>query len=147
MNSPRIAHLAGAFLLVGALSGCGSDNPLSSNQTDSSPPSPPTNLRYTGSVLTWNPSPDADVVGYDVEADLDDPPVTFVRISPQLTAGTSFDLVSRGEYVNTWYRVRAVDVDGNRSLPTNRVFVTVAVTAGAPMPGDPGVVNESPLKP
>jgi hypothetical protein len=150
MSSSRIVCTAGAILLVGALSGCGSDDPVSSSSLQSSPPSAPTNLRFQQSLLTWDPSPDSDIIGYEVEADLPDPQVSFVRVSPQMTAITAFDVsVGQAEWDNTWYRVRAVDVTGVRSAPSNSVYVTANPTsAGDPSaPDGQPVVDAGPLKP
>jgi hypothetical protein len=140
---------AGAILLVGALSGCGADNHVSSVSLQSSPPSAPTNLRFQQSLLTWDPSPDANVIGYEVEADLPDPQVTYVRVSPRVSAATAFDAsLTTTNWDNTWYRVRAVDVAGVRSAPSNSVYVTANPTsAGAPpAPDDTPVLDAGPLK-
>ncbi|MEO6461563.1 MAG: hypothetical protein ABIP29_00645 [Candidatus Eisenbacteria bacterium] len=149
MSSSRLISTAGAILLVGALSGCGSDNPVSSSSLQSSPPSAPTNLRFQQALLTWDPSPDANVIGYEIEADFPDPQVSFVPVSPRMTAITAFDVSSaRTEWDNTWYRVRAVNVAGTRSAPSNSVYVTGNPSSvGAPeMPEDPPVVDAGPIR-
>lgn len=149
MNAARIARTAGVLLVVGALSGCGSDNPLSSSNPDASQLAPPSNLRFSGSLLTWNPSPDAKTVGYDIEADLSDPQVVFVRVNPRMQSIPAYDLAaSQPEFVNTWYRVRAVNAAGGRSAPSNSVYVTAnAQSTGALMPDDPGIVDTGPVNP
>ena len=150
MSSSRLVSIAGAILLVGALSGCGSDNPVASGSLQASPPSAPTNLRFQQSLLTWDPSPDSDIIGYEVEADLPDPQVSFVRVTPQMTAITAFDVSAvHADWDNVWYRVRAVDITGTRSAPSNSVYVTGNPTsAGAPpMPEDQPMVDAGPLKP
>ena len=151
MHALRIASVTAAFVLAAALSGCGSDNPVASGSLDSSAPAPPSNLRFSGSLLTWDPSPDADVIGYEVEADLPDPQVAYVRVSGNPpTALTAFDLQTfQADYLNTWYRVRAVDVGGNRSQPSNSVYVSWnPQSAGAPMPPDaPSIVEGGPINP
>lgn len=149
MSSSRLVCTAGAILLVGALSGCGSDNPVSSTNMQSAPPSAPTNLRYQQSLLTWDPSPDSNIIGYEVEADLPDPQVSFVRVTPRMTTITAFDVSAiHAEWDNTWYRVRAVNVLGVRSAPSNAVFITSNPTsAGAPpMSEEPPMVDAGPLK-
>ena len=62
------AAVCGVVLV--ALAGCGTDNPLTggSSALDSTPPSSPTNVlaeqRSSDLVLTWDASSDADVQGY-----------------------------------------------------------------------------------
>ena len=146
MKASRV--LCSALLLVGALSGCGSDNPVSSLETDPAFVSPPTNLRSQGFLLQWDPSPDADVVGYEVEADRLDQEVAFVAVTTRPSSLTAYD-VSTGsaEFMDTWYRVRAVDADGNRSAATRSVFVASgsASTEDPTTPEDPSIVR--PVRP
>lgn len=150
MNAAHAAHAArtaAALLLVGALSGCGSDNLMSNSNPNSSLPSPPSNLRFDRSLLTWDASADTRVVGYEIEADLPDQQVAFVPINLRMSSITAYDLaVDRLEYINTWYRVRAVNGAGVRSNPSNSVFVTVS-SGGLPIVDDPGLVNAGPINP
>ena len=147
MNAAHLARNAAALLLAGALSGCGSDNLLSNPNPNSSLPSPPSNLRFDRSLLSWDPSSDASVVGYEIEADLPDQSVAFVPVNVRMSTITAYDLsVDRPEYLNTWYRVRAVNGEGVRSNPSNSVFV-MQESGGSPGMDDPGLVNAGPRSP
>jgi hypothetical protein len=146
MNAPRVLRWATALLLVGILAGCGTDDPVSSLETDPAAVSPPTNLRAQGLLLQWDPSPDADVVGYEVEVDRSNrdfaQDVAFLQVDTRTNAVIAYDVSIRGtEFMNTWYRVRAVDADGNRSVGSNSVYVAT----GMPGTEDPTVPEEPPI--
>ena len=144
MHSPRVLRWATALLLVGSLAGCSSDNPVSSLDNDRAAVSPPTNVRAQGVLLQWDPSPDADVVGYEVENDRNNRAtpdnVTFVTVGTRTNSIMAYDMSSASaDWMDTWYRVRAVDSDGNRSVPSNAVYVSTGSTMDPTAPEAPPI--------
>ena len=118
-----------ALAALVALAGCGTDNTVSSlNQADSAPPSAPTNIRQETrgaiSVLAWDASPDADVVGYDVLVYSPDPSRenAYVKVNVAAVPGEEFNVTIDGT-PNAWYRVKAVDQAGNRSASSSSAYI------------------------
>ena len=88
----------------------------------------------------------SDVVGYEVEVDRSNrdfaEDVAFLQVDTHTNAVIAYDVSIRGsEFMNTWYRVRAVDADGNRSVGSNSVYVAT----GRPETEDPTVPEEPPI--
>jgi penicillin-binding protein len=127
MISRRLPIHVAALVAVVAMAGCATDNPVASlnPSIDTAPPSAPTNIRSEArgavALLAWDASSDADVVGYDVYRYAPDPAreSAYVRIN----AST----ISAEEYVVSdpaaWYRVKAVDLSGNRSSSSGAAYV------------------------
>ena len=118
-----------ALAALVALAGCGTDNTVSSlNQADTAPPSAPTNIRQETrgaiSILAWDASPDADVVGYDVIMYSPDPTRenAYVKVNAATIVGEEFN-VTIDSSPNAWYRVKAVDQSGNRSSSSSAAWV------------------------
>jgi hypothetical protein len=141
MMSRRTMSLPASLVALVALAGCGAENTLSSlDQTlDSAPPSAPTNIRQETrgaiSVLAWDESTDADVVGYDVYVYSPDPAreSAYVRINAATIEGDEF-VVSTSGTLNAWYRVKAVDQSGNRSASSGAAYVEgeTSIAGGLP---------------
>jgi hypothetical protein len=148
MTLRRSTAFAAAFVALAGLTGCAADSTLSSiNQgSDTAPPSAPTNireeLRGQISLLAWDASPDADVVGYDVYQYSPDPAreSAYVRLNASPIQAEEYS-VSESATVNAWYRVKAVDTSGNRSATSGAAWVTgVPVTGSASDQGEePGI--------
>ena len=119
-------HLA-ALVVVFAVAGCATDNPVSSlNQViDTAPPSAPTNIRGTArgaiALVQWDVSSDSDVVGYDVYRYAPDPAreSAYVRINATPISGDEYVVSDPAG----WYRVKAVDQSGNRSTASGAAYV------------------------
>ena len=143
MKSRRTPSLLAALVALVAFAGCGAENTLSSldQPLDSAPPSAPTNvrgeMRGALSVLAWDASPDADVVGYDIYQYAPDPTreSAYVRINATPIAAEEF-VVTTGAEVNAWYRVKAVDQSGNRSSSTSAEYVEGIASPGGTAPAD-----------
>jgi len=120
------AAVCGVVLV--ALAGCGTDNPLTggSSALDSTPPSSPTNVlaeqRSSDLVLTWDASSDADVQGYDVYRYSPDPTRenAYVKVNVSLVTDTEFP-VADATAALAWYRVKAVDTSANVSAASSAV--------------------------
>lgn len=140
MTSRHTTSFAAALVALVALSGCAADSTLSSlNSTiDSAPPSAPTNIREdirgAISMLAWDASPDADVVGYDVYMYSPDPAreSAYIRVNASPIQAEEYSVSELGA-VNAWYRVKAVDLSGNRSATSGAAMVGGATpTQGTP---------------
>ena len=136
MNSRRSAPLAAALAALVALSGCAADNTLSSldSTLDTAPPGAPTNIRGemrgTISVLAWDESTDADVVGYDVFLYSPDPARESAYIRVNASPITAAEYVASEGAIDAWYRVKAVDLSGNRSTTSGAAWVAGTVPIG-----------------
>jgi hypothetical protein len=140
----RVAALA-VTLATFALTGCSSDNPVSSlNNLDAAPPSAPVNLRTEargGSILLdWDTSTDADVVGYDVYRYDPDPAreSAYVKVNAATITESEY-LIADASEQGTWYRVKSVDLSSNRSNSSGAAYASMGVLEG----GLP-VANEEP---
>ena len=137
MKSSRTTSLAAALVALIAVAGCGTDNTLSTTNPsyDAAPPSAPANIRGevrgAVSVLAWDASPDADVVGYDVYRYAPDPAreSAYVKVNASTITGEEY-VVSGGNDANSWYRVKAVDLSGNRSSASGAAYVDVVTGSG-----------------
>ena len=144
MMSRRTVSLHATLVALVALAGCSAENTLSSldQGIDSAPPSAPTNIRDEDrgaiSVLAWDASTDADVVGYDVYMYSPDPAreSAYIRVNAATITGTEFT-VTTDATLNAWYRVKAVDQSGNRSASSGAAWVDGMVPAtGTGEPSD-----------
>ncbi len=143
MMSRRSTSFPAALVALVALAGCGTNNTLSGpgSPVDSAPPSAPTNIRAEArgalSILAWDASPDADVVGYAIYMYSPDPAreAAYVLINAATIAGDEF-VVTTGADVNAWYRVKAVDQSGNRSSSSGAAYVTGIVPMSGQEPAD-----------
>lgn len=141
MKSRRALAFPAALVALVALAGCGTDNTLSGPApTDSAPPSAPTNIREVErgaiSVLAWDASPDADVVGYDVYMYAPDPAreAAYVRVNASTIVGEEY--VVMGASAESWYRVKAVDQSGNRSSSSGAAYIESVDHIGGDTPTD-----------
>ncbi|MBC7896723.1 MAG: hypothetical protein H7066_15000 [Cytophagaceae bacterium] len=141
MNPRRTLAFPVALVALVALAGCGTDNTLSGPApTDSAPPSAPTNIREVErgaiSVLAWDASPDADVVGYDVYMYSPDPAreAAYVRVNASTVVGEEFAI--SGPSATSWYRVKAVDQSGNRSSSSGAAYIDSIEPIGGDTPTD-----------
>jgi penicillin-binding protein 1B len=138
MTSRRSTSFAAALIALVALSGCAADSTVSGmNSTiDTAPPSAPTNIReeLNGaiSVLAWDASTDADVVGYDVYQYSPDPAreSAYIRLNASPIQSVEYSVTENAD-VNAWYRVKAVDLSGNRSASSGAAWVTGTSPTGA----------------
>lgn len=141
MMPRRTAFFAALFTLV-ALTGCGTDNTLSGldDSTDAAPPSAPSNVREVNrgseSLLAWDASPDADVVGYDVYVYMPDPAreAAYVKLNSSTITDEEFSVTNSGT-LESWYRVKAVDQTGNRSSSSNAAYIDGGYPTGGQEPG------------
>lgn len=102
------------------------------------PVAPPSNLALgAGGNITWNGSPDSDIVGYNIyrAANWD---AFFSKINQQLVTGNSFtdnSVASAGKYI---YMVRSVKLERSASgtyyNPSQGIFTSGNVTPPAPTP-------------
>jgi uncharacterized protein YcfL len=132
----RVAALA-VTLATFALTGCSSDNPVSSlNNLDAAPPSAPVNIRTEirgGSVLLdWDASTEADVVGYDVYRYDPDPAreSAYVKVNAATITDSEY-LIPDASEQGTWYRVKAVDLSSNRSNSSGAAYAAMGVLEGS----------------
>lgn len=148
MISRTATSFAATLVALVALSGCAADSTLSSinSAIDTTPPSAPTNireeLRGAISMLAWDASPDADVVGYDVYMYSPDPAreSAYIKVNVSPIQAEEYSVSELG-VVNSWYRVKAVDLSGNRSATSGAVLVSGTVsTQGAPV-AEEGIVR------
>ena len=141
MMSRRTVSLHATLVALVALAGCSAENTLSSldQSIDSAPPSAPTNIRDEDrgaiSVLAWDASTDADVVGYDVYMYSPDPAreSAYIKVNAATVTDTEFSISTQSS-VNAWYRVKAVDQAGNRSASSGAAWVDGIPTAGGGLP-------------
>lgn len=115
--------LTAAVLVV---AGCGSDSssPVDDGTaTDQAPPTAPSSLAMSkatpdGMVLTWQASPDLDVVGYDLFM-YDPSPYrddSYVQLNVEPLERTSFLFMGAEPDQEYFFKVRAVDGEGLFSL-------------------------------
>ena len=149
MKSGRTTSLAVALVALVALAGCGSDNTLSTTNLgyDTAPPSAPSNIRGESrgaiSVLAWDASPDADVVGHDVYRYDPDPAreASYVKVNSATITASEWTVVG-SEDPAAWYRVKAVDLSGNRSSASGAAYVDASIDGnGAAADTDPTIEN------
>ena len=137
MISRRSTSYAAALVALVALAGCATDNTLSAVSTtlDSAPPSAPTNIRGEErgnvAVLAWDASPEADVIGYDVYVYSPDPAreSAYVRLNASPISAEEYSVTDNAN-LNAWYRVKAVDLSGNRSSGSGAAFVAGTIAVG-----------------
>jgi hypothetical protein len=146
MTLRRVLSVAVLAVSVVAITGCATDNPVSSlSGLDATAPGAPTSImaldRDGALVLTWNASPDADVAGYNVYRYSPDPARenSYVKINGALVTGTEYLVTDAGD--PSWYRIKAVDTSANASAASGAIQ---AVALGAPgtvdnLPGEPGI--------
>jgi hypothetical protein len=122
-------HLACLSLLTAAVlvvAGCGSDSssPVDDGTTgDQAPPTAPSELVTTkatqdGIVLTWQASPDVDVVGYDLLM-YDPSPFrdsAYVKLNGLPLRHTSYVFLEAEANEQYFFKVRAVDNEGLMSV-------------------------------
>ena len=147
MSLRRVLSAAVLAVSLVAVSGCATDNPVSSlSSLDASAPGAPTNFvaedRDGALVLAWNASADADVAGYNVYRYSPDPARenAYVKINGALVTGTEFVVTDAGSDAS-WYRIKAVDTSANTSAASGAIQ---GAATGAPgsledLPADPGV--------
>lgn len=147
MKSGRTTSFAVALVTLVAVAGCGSDNTLSTTNPgyDAAPPSAPSNIRGESrgaiSVLAWDASPDADVVGYDVYRYDPDPAreASYVKVNSTTISASEWTVVG-AEDPAAWYRVKAVDLSGNRSTASGAAYVDASIDAsGSVSDSDPTI--------
>ncbi len=93
--------------------------------TDRFPPGPPRDVRAVvtpGAVeITWNPNEEEDLAGYNVYRSEG---AEFVRVSPELLQVPVFRDAAVDPGGQYSYHVRAVDMKGNESEPSEAIMVT-----------------------
>lgn len=151
MHARRTVSFVVLALAVAAFAGCATDNPLTASGIDSTAPGAPTNLTASASggnlLLTWDPSSDADVAGYDVYRYSPDPARenAYVKINGALVTGDEY-VVTDASTTSSWYRVKAVDASSNSSASSGALAAAAPTTGGAddtaPLP-EPGVERSS----
>jgi hypothetical protein len=134
----KLRRLGSAFvfaLAAFAVTGCATDNPLSSlGDLDATAPGAPTSLaasmRGSDLVLTWDASADADVVGYDVYRYAPDPSreSAYLKVNGAIVTDTEY-VIADAPSVMSWYRVKAVDNSSNASAASG------ALAAARPIDG------------
>ena len=141
MISRRTLAFPSALVALVALAGCGTDNTLSGPaSTDSAPPSAPTNIREVErgaiTVLAWDASTDADVVGYDVYMYSPDPAreTAYVRVNASTIVNEEFAVT--GASASSWYRVKAVDQSGNHSSSSSAAYIDSTEPIGGGTPSE-----------
>jgi hypothetical protein len=147
MTLRRVLSIAVLAVSVVAVSGCATDNPVSSlSGLDATAPGAPSSIlavdRDGALVLTWNASADADVAGYNVYRYSPDPARenAYVKINGALITGTEY-AVTDASSDPSWYRIKAVDTSANTSAASGAVQ---GAALGAPgtvdnLPGEPGI--------
>lgn len=147
MSLRRVLSAAVLAVSVVAISGCATDNPVSSlSGLDATAPGAPTSLvaedRAGALVLAWNASADADVAGYNVYRYSPDPARenAYVKINGALVTGTEFVVTDAGSDAS-WYRIKAVDTSANTSAASGAIQ---GAATGAPgtidnLPAEPGI--------
>jgi hypothetical protein len=147
MSLRRVLFAAVLAVSVVAVSGCATDNPVSSlSGLDATAPGAPTMLKaedHDGSlVLSWSASADADVAGYNVYRYAPDPARenSYVKINGALVTGTRFAVTDAGSDPS-WYRIKAVDTSANASAASAAIegYTLGAMGTNDPQPREPGI--------
>lgn len=114
---------------------------------DSAPPATPP--QPTGGIegdnirLTWSPSPDPDLEGYNVYRAFQQPgPYALLTAQPVHDAEFVDTTVPEGT-PSVWYRVTAVDVRGNESAQSTTLSIELAPSPLAEAALEPGYPNPS----
>ena len=128
--------IAGAAAFM-ALAGCGHDNtssPVTEDPVmgeDPAPPTPPAGLTLAkatsdGLLITWEASPDVDVVGYHVYLYDPDPnrDNSYVQLTAEPISPTHFAYRSPVAQETYYFKVSAVDGDGLTSQGSKPIEVT-----------------------
>jgi len=147
MSLRRVLSVAVLAVSVVAISGCATDNPVSSlSGLDATAPGAPTSImaldRDGALVLAWNASADADVAGYNVYRYSPDPARenSYVKVNGTLVTGTEY-VVTDASSDAAWYRIKAVDTSANASAASGAVQGSATGAPGTVdnLPGDPGI--------
>lgn len=151
MSLRRVLSAAILAVSVVAITGCATDNPVSSlSGLDATAPGAPTSIlaedRNGALVLTWNASSDADVAGYNVYRYSPDPARenAYVKINGAIVTGTEY-MVTDATADPSWYRIKAVDTSANASAASGAIQ---GAALGAPgtvdnLPAEPGIERKS----
>jgi hypothetical protein len=161
----RILALATA-VVVTALVGCSQDNTSSpvddpnAGLQDQSPPTMPTGLCVVkaseeGFLITWTPSPDLDIVGYDVYLYQPSPyrDEAYIRLNTEPVTHASFSFPNPEPGEVYYFKVRAVDSEGLKSASSGPLEVSLSTTPeersgqGGGRPRDPRAPGEPPVEP
>jgi hypothetical protein len=140
------AAVCGVVLV--ALAGCGTDNPLTGGTAlDSTPPSSPTNVlaeqRSSDLVLTWDASSDADVQGCVYRA-APDRRARRVRQGERVARDGHQFPVADATAALAWYRIKAVGIRRERSAASSAVQGARPVYIGG---ADDTPIEQGVLKP
>ena len=134
-----------ALLACVGLYGCGnsSDVTNAAGSLDSTPPPAPEGVSLNTvpefNELTWAPSAAADVASYQVYQYQPDPSRDNAYVMVGQTTTPSLNLGRTSEATDTYYRVRAVDVAGNRSAFSDEANIHLpALGTGGGGPGMSG---------
>jgi hypothetical protein len=121
--------------LAATLTGCSTnDNPTGpSSSLDSTPPPSPTGLTQdvsNGGTLEWDASPAGDVAGYQVfvyqpNPDRDN---AYIQVAETAAGVTTWSLPAVSQQQTQYYRVRALDLSGNRSSMSAQFEATLTPT-------------------
>ncbi|MGV3489571.1 MAG: transglycosylase domain-containing protein [Tuberibacillus sp.] len=106
--------------------------PIASYKVDSNPPAAVGNVKIRGNQLSWSGSPSDDVIGYRIYGSTNGQ--SFTKIKDVVGATTLSAVIPTGAGI---YYVKAVDITGLESAPSNQAQVNAAPAQPNPSENTP----------